>query len=131
VPIAADYPFMEIFWTMIVFFAWVIWFWILIKVLIDIFRRDDASGWKKTAWVVFVIFLPFLGVLAYMVANGTKMTDRDLEQQRAARAQLDDYVRSAAGGDGPAAEIERARRLRDSGAITEDEFNALKRKALA
>jgi hypothetical protein len=131
VPIAADYPFMDLLWTMIIFFAWVAWFWILIRVLGDVFRRHDIGGWAKAAWIAFVIVLPFLGVLVYLIANGKEMAGRDMEQARAAQSQFDDYVKSVAGNDGAASEIEKARQLRESGAISEEEFAALKRKVLA
>jgi Phospholipase_D-nuclease N-terminal/Short C-terminal domain len=133
VPIAADYPFLDIFWTMLVFFGWVIWFFILIRVLTDIFRRHDASGWVKAAWIIFVVFLPFLGVLVYLIANGSEMTQRDVQQAQASQQQFDEYVKDVAGsgGGGAAAEIEKANALRQSGAITDEEFQAIKRKALA
>jgi hypothetical protein len=129
--IAADYPFLDVFWTMLVFFAWVSWIMILFRVLGDIFRRQDASGWGKAGWIVFVIVLPFLGVLIYLIANGDEMGKRDVEQSRAARAELDDYVKSVAAPGGAAAEIERAKQLLDSGAISQAEFDAIKAKALA
>ena len=84
--IAADYPLLDITWTMLVFFDWVIWFWILIKVLSDVFRRRDMSGWAKAGWTLFVIVLPFLGVLIYVGTNGQEMAERD----------LDAYVRATA-----------------------------------
>jgi hypothetical protein len=125
---AADYPFMDIFWTMIIFFAWVIWFVILIRVFADIFRRHDASGWTKALWTIFVIIVPFLGVLIYLIVNGSHMAKRDLESQQAAQAQMDDYIRNVSGG--ATAEIERGKALLDSGAITQAEFDSLKAKAL-
>jgi uncharacterized membrane protein YcjF (UPF0283 family) len=131
VPIAADYPFLDVFWTMIIFFAWVAWIWILILILSDVFRRRDTSGWGKAAWVVFLIVLPFLGVLVYLIANHDGMAERNAEQAKAQRAQMDDYVRSVATEGGPAAEIDKAKQLLDSGAITQPEFEALKAKALA
>ena len=129
--IAADYPFLDVFWTMIIFFAWVSWIMILFRVLGDIFRRQDTSGWGKAAWIVFVIALPFLGVLVYLIANGDEMGKRDVEQSRAARAELDDYVKSVAAPGGAAAEIEKAKQLLDSGAISQAEFDAIKAKAIA
>jgi Short C-terminal domain/Phospholipase_D-nuclease N-terminal len=134
--IAADYPFLDVFWTIIVFFCWVIWFWILIRVLADVFRRHDISGWGKAGWTVFMIVLPFLGVLVYLIAHGQDMGRRDLEQAQAGQRQFDEYVRSVAGpsgggGGGAAAEIAQARELLDSGAITQEEFEALKKKAVA
>ena len=104
---AADYPFLDIFWTMLIFFAWVIWFWILIKVITDIFRRHDISGWGKAGWTLFVIVLPFLGVFIYLIANGDEMGQRDVAQAQAAQAQFDDYVRSVSV---PAAPSPRSRR---------------------
>jgi Phospholipase_D-nuclease N-terminal len=133
VPIAADYPFLEVMWSTIVFFAWVAWIIVLIRIVGDVFRRDDSSGLKKATWMVFLIFVPFLGVLVYLITNGNDMTRRDVEQAKARRAEFDGYVKSvAANGDGGSAEeIETAMRLRDKGAITEAEFLALKQKALA
>lgn len=128
---AADYPFLDIFWTMIIFFSWVIWIWIVITVLADVFRRHDISGWGKAAWVIFIIVLPFLGVLIYLVGNGKHMAERNQQQSQAARSEFDDYVKTVAAPGGPAAEIEKAKQLQDSGAITQAEFEALKAKALA
>jgi Phospholipase_D-nuclease N-terminal len=131
---AADYPFLNIFWTMIIFFAWVIWIWMVIAILSDVFRRRDIGGWSKAAWTVFVIVLPFLGVLVYLIANHDSMTDRRIDDTRVQQAQFDDYVRDVAGNGGngsAAAEIERAKQLLDSGAINQQEFDAIKIKALA
>ena len=129
--IAADYPFLDVFWTIVVFFAWVAWLMILFRVLGDIFRRQDTSGWGKAAWIVFVIVLPFLGVLIYLIANGDGMHERDADHVRAARSEFDDYVKSVADSSGPAAEIDRAKQLLDSGAINQAEFDAIKAKAIA
>jgi putative oligomerization/nucleic acid binding protein/phospholipase D-like protein len=130
--LAADYPFLDVLWTLIVIFAWVIWFWLLITVFADLFRRRDISGWGKAAWVIFVIFLPYLGVLVYLIAQHEGMAERSAQQAQAAQSQFDDYVKSvSAGGSGSAAEIQRAKELLDSGAITQAEFDALKAKALA
>ncbi len=129
--IAADYPFLDIVWTMLIFFAWVIWFWLLITVFTDIFRRRDTSGAGKVLWMIFVILLPYLGVFIYLIANHDGMTERNVEQMRAKQAQMDDYVKSVAGSGGAAAEIEKAKGLLDSGAITQSEFDAIKQKALA
>jgi hypothetical protein len=116
---------------MLIFFAWVIWFWLLITVFGDIFRRRDTSGGSKVLWSVFIILLPFLGVFAYMLANNEGMAARNVEKLEAQRAHMDDYVRSVATSGGAAAEIEKAKALLDSGAITQAEFDALKQKALA
>jgi hypothetical protein len=132
--LAADYPFLDVLWTMLVIFAWVIWFWLLITVFADLFRRRDISGWGKAAWIIFVIVLPYLGVFVYLIAQHEGMAQRNVEQAQASQAQFDDYVKSVAaggGGSGSAAEIERAKQLLDSGAITQAEFDALKAKALA
>ena len=129
--IAADYPFLDIVFTMFIFFAWVIWFWILITVFADIFRRDDTSGFGKVLWMIFVIVLPFLGVFIYLIANHDGMTQRNIDRARAQQASMDDYVRSVASTGSATAEIEKAKGLLDSGAISQAEFDAIKQKALA
>lgn len=128
---AADYPFLEVLWTMLVIFAWVIWFWLLITVFADLFRRHDIGGGKKVVWIIFVILLPFLGVFVYLISQGHSMTERNEKQMRAQQAQMDDYVKSVAGSGGSAAEIDKAKQLLDSGAISQSEFDALKAKALS
>jgi Phospholipase_D-nuclease N-terminal/Short C-terminal domain len=127
--IAADYPFLDVLWTLIIFFAWVAWIWIAITVLGDVFRRDDIGGWHKAAWVVFVIVLPFLGVLIYLIAQHDGMRERSERQAQTQKSAFDQYVRDAAGGS--AAEIAKAKELLDSGAITQSEFDAIKAKALS
>jgi general stress protein CsbA len=127
--VAADYPFLNILWTMIIFFAWVAWIWIAITVFADIFRRHDISGWGKAAWVVFVIVVPFLGVLVYLIAQHDGMRERSVKQAQDQQAAFDQYVRDAAGGS--AAEIAKAKELLDTGAITQAEFDAIKAKALS
>jgi hypothetical protein len=127
--LATDYPFLDILWTMIVFFAWLAWFWILITVLTDLFRRHDIGGWHKAAWIIFVVALPFLGVLVYLIAQHDGMRERSMKQAEAQKAAFDDYVRDAAGGS--AGEIAKGKELLDSGAITQAEFDTLKAKALA
>jgi hypothetical protein len=129
--IAADYPFLNILWTMIIFFAWVIWIWMMIIIVGDVFRRRDISGWSKAAWVVFLIVLPFLGALVYLIANHDGMAERSAKEVRGQQAQFDDYVRSVATDGGPAAEIAKAKQLLDTGAITQEEYEAIKAKALA
>jgi hypothetical protein len=132
VVVASSYPFLDIFWTMLIFFAWVIWFWLLIVIFGDIFRRHDIGGWSKALWSIFVIFFPFLGVLVYLGVNGKGMAERNVRQAQDAQAQTDQYIRSvASGGGGTAAEIAQAKQLLDSGAIDANEYEALKRKALA
>ena len=127
--IAADYPFLDILWTMIVFFAWVIWIWIVITILMDVFRRHDIGGWAKAAWVVFVIVLPFLGVLIYLIAQHDGMRERSVRQAQAQQAQFDQYVRERAGGS--AGEIAKAKELLDAGTITREEFDRIKAKAVS
>jgi hypothetical protein len=128
--LAADYPFLDVLWTMLIFFLWVIWFWLLITVFVDIFRRRDISGWGKAAWLIFVIVLPFLGVFIYLITQSDEMAQRNMEQARAQQQQFDQYVRETAGSSGAAGEIEKAKALLDSGAITQAEFDAIKQKAL-
>jgi uncharacterized membrane protein YcjF (UPF0283 family) len=128
---AADYPFLNIFWTMILFFFWVAWIWVLVTIISDLFRRHDTSGWTKALWTIVLIVLPFLGVLAYMIINGQGMSERSLKQAQQNRSQFDDYVQSVAGSGGAASEIEKAKGLLDSGAITQSEFDSLKAKVLA
>ena len=126
--IASDYPFLNILWTMIIFFAWVAWIWIVITVLVDIFRRHDIGGWAKAGWVVFVIIVPFLGVLIYLIAQHDGMRERSLAQVKAQQASVDQYVRDTAGGS--ATEIAKAKELLDSGAITQQEYDSIKAKAI-
>jgi hypothetical protein len=128
---AADYPFLNIFWTMLIFFAWVIWIWMVVSLLTDVFSRHDLSGWIKALWAMFVVVLPFLGVLIYLITNGTGMAERKAQQAQAARSQYEEHIRTVAGSGGAAAEIEQAKQLLDSGAVTQAEFDALKAKALA
>ena len=128
--LAADYPFLDVFWTMVVFFVWIIWIWLLISIIADVFRRRDTSGFNKVLWIVFVILVPFLGVFVYLIVNHDGMAERSMQRASAQRAQMDDYVRTVAGSGGAADEIERAKGLLDSGAITQAEFEAIKAKAL-
>ena len=130
-PIAADYPFLNILWSMIIFFLWVAWIWVLILILSDVFRRHDLSGWGKAGWTFFLIVLPFLGALIYLIADSDGMAERRAQDVKGQQAQMDDYVRSVAGSGGPAAEIDKAKQLLDSGAINQTEFDAIKAKALA
>jgi hypothetical protein len=129
--VAADYPFLDVFWTMLVFFVWVAWFMLLFRVIGDIFRRHDIGGGAKVLWLIFVIALPFLGVFIYLIANNQGMTERSINRGQAQQQQFDQYVQSAAGSGGAAAEIDKAKQLLDSGAITQAEFDAIKQKALA
>jgi hypothetical protein len=125
------YPFLDVLWSMLVFFVWIAWFLLLFHVIGDLFRRRDVSGGKKTLWILFLVFVPFLGVFVYLIANSDDMARRQIEQAEAARSQMDDYVRTTAGSGGAAGEIEKAKGLLDSGAITQAEYDAIKAKALA
>jgi hypothetical protein len=129
--LAADYPFMDILWTMIIFFAWVVWIWMVVLILIDVFRRRDIGGWAKAGWTVFIIVIPFIAALIYLIAEHDGMADRAADRMRGQQAQFDSYVRTVADSGGAAAEIDRAKKLLDDGAITQSEFEALKAKALA
>jgi hypothetical protein len=128
---ATDYPLLSIFWSMLLLFLWIAWFWILIVILGDVFRRHDISGWFKALWVIFMIVMPFLGVFIYILTQSRGMSERNLKQAQAAQQQFDEYVKTVATSGGSAAEIEKAKGLLDSGAITKEEFEQLKRKALA
>jgi hypothetical protein len=129
--LAASYPFLDVLWTMFIFFLWVIWFWLLFTVFVDVFRRHDIGGGKKALWLIFVIILPFLGVFIYIIVENDGMTQRNLDRAKAQQAQLDTYVRETAGTGGAATEIANAKQLLDQGAITQAEFDAIKQKALA
>jgi hypothetical protein len=129
--VAADYPFLDVLWSMIVFFAFVIWLWILFTVFVDMFRRHDLSGWGKVGWTILLVVLPFLGVFIYLISNGTEMAKRGAKQASDRQAEVDEYVRRVADSGGPAAEIDRAKKLLDSGAINQAEFDTIKQKALA
>ena len=128
--LAADYPFLDILWTMLIFFAWVIWFWILITVFADLFRRRDIGGGAKVLWSIFVIALPFLGVFIYLLTQNDGMVARKQADMEKSQSQFNDYVKSVAVSSGSAGEIEKAKQLLDSGAITQAEYEALKAKAL-
>jgi Phospholipase_D-nuclease N-terminal len=126
----ANYPFLSILWTMLIIFLWVIWFWILITVFADLFRRHDISGWMKVVWMIFVIIFPYLGVFIYLVSQAGGMQERGQQRMLAAQQQLDTHIQDVA-GSGAANEIDKAKKLLDDGTITPQEFDTLKRKALA
>jgi hypothetical protein len=126
---AADYPFLDILWSMLVFFAWVIWFWILITIFADLFRRHDIGGWAKAGWIVLCIILPFIGALIYVGTQGQGMAERRAKDVQAAQKETDSYIRDVAGG--PTNEIAKAKELLDKGTITQAEFDQIKQKALA
>jgi Phospholipase_D-nuclease N-terminal/Short C-terminal domain len=132
-PFAADYPFLDVLWSMLIFMAFVLWIWLAVACFADIFRRKDASGFVKALWVVALIVVPYLGVLVYLIMNSGGIAERNEARVRDAQQAFDARVREAsgAGSGGAAAEIAEAQRLRESGAITDDEFARLKAKALA
>jgi hypothetical protein len=129
--IAADYPFLDVMWTMFVFFAWVVWIYLLIVIFSDIFSRHDIGGWPKAGWCLFVMLLPFIGVLTYLGVQGRHMAERKAQAMASQQAQFDSYVRDVAAKSGPTGEIANAKGLLDSGAITQTEFDQIKAKALA
>jgi len=129
--VSTGYPFLDVFLTILIVFAWVVYIWIAVTILIDILRRRDLSGWRKAIWVIVIVVLEWIGVLIYLIANHDGMAERQAQRERAAQAQVDSYIRQAAGTGGPAAEIERAKALRDSGAISQAEFEQIKSQALA
>jgi Phospholipase_D-nuclease N-terminal/Short C-terminal domain len=129
-PLAADYPFLEVLWSILVFMAFVLWIWLAITCFMDIFRRRDTGGFAKALWVIFIIVLPYLGVLVYLIANHRGMAERQAKDVQEAQQAFDERVREAAASAGPAAEIEKAKGLLESGAINQEEFERLKAKAL-
>ena len=129
--LAADYPLLDVIWTMLVLFGFVIWFSLLITVFGDLFRRTDISGWGKAGWMLVVVALPYLGVFIYMIVHGARMAERKGEETRVRRAEFDEYVRDVASNSGSTDQIAKAKGLLDSGAIDAAEFDRLKQKALA
>jgi Short C-terminal domain/Phospholipase_D-nuclease N-terminal len=129
--VAADYPLLNIFWTIIIVFAWVAWFWVLIIVISDLFSRHDIGGWAKALWMLFVIVVPFLGVFIYVISQGKGMGERRAQQVQASQQEFDSYVRQVAASDGPADQIAKAKQLLDNGTIDQAEFDRLKAQALA
>jgi Phospholipase_D-nuclease N-terminal/Short C-terminal domain len=127
--VLGNYNFASFLWDVLVIFAFVIWFWLLITVFGDLFSRHDIGGWGKAAWIILVIVLPYLGVFIYLIANGHGMGERAQARASAAQADMDDYVRSVA-SDSSADQIAKGKQLLDSGAITQAEFDQLKAKAL-
>jgi ABC-type multidrug transport system fused ATPase/permease subunit len=123
------------FWD---FLLWIFWFyilfaciWIFITIIVDLFRDHTLNGWGKALWVIFLVVVPFLAALIYLIARGRGMSQRELERRGQAQSEANAYIRSVAGGSSASTEIESAKKLLDSGAITQDEYNALKAKALA
>jgi len=115
---------------MLWFFLWILWFFLLFRIILDIFRSKDLGGWGKAGWLIFVCILPFLGVFVYLIARGSKMTQRDAEDAQAADQAMRAYVRDAAGSSGPADELAKLADLRDRGVISDAEFQQSKAKVL-
>jgi len=126
-----SYPILGVFWTILMIFLWVIWFWILITIIIDIFRSHDLSGWAKALWFVFILFLPLIGVLVYLIARGGKMHEHQVRQTQLQDEQLRSYVQQAAGSQSSADQLAKLADLRDRGVITAEEFDREKAKILA
>lgn len=123
-------PLLDLFWTMLMLFLWFAWFWVVISVVTDIFRNRETNGFTKALWVLFVIVLPWLGVLVYLIAQGDKMAERSLDVIRRREEAAQAYIRDAATAPSTADELEKLARLRDTGVISETEFAAQKAKLL-
>jgi ABC-type multidrug transport system fused ATPase/permease subunit len=131
---AQNYPLLNLFWTMLWLFIWILWIFLLVRIILDIFRSDDLGGWSKALWVIFIIILPFIGVLVYLIARGSGMQKRDVRDARAADQEMRGYIREAAatpGAPSTAEELTKLATLRDQGVLTEAEFDAQKAKLLA
>ena len=126
-----SYPILGVFWTIVMIFLWVVWFWILITIIIDIFRSHDLSGWTKALWFLFILFLPLIGVLVYLIVRGGKMHERQVRQAQQQEEQLRSYVQQAAGPQSSADQLAKLADLRDRGVITAEEFEREKAKILA
>jgi hypothetical protein len=129
--VVQNYPLLEVFWTMLIFFAFVVWIWLLFVVFGDIFRRKDSSGWAKVLWIIFIVLLPYLGVFVYLIAQHSGMQERAIARAEEANEQMASYVRNVASDSSPAEQIAKAQELKQSGAISDAEFEQLKQKALA
>ena len=131
-PLASgSYPLLNVFWTIFIVFLWVIWIWILIWIFIDIFRSQDLSGWAKTLWFLFVLFIPLIGVLVYLIARGGKMHEHAVQDQRQQDQEFRAYVQEASGSQSTADQLAKLADLRDRGDITDAEFEREKAKILS
>ena len=132
-PLASSYsyPLLGAFWTVLEIFLWILWIWVLIYVFIDIFRSHDLSGWAKALWFVFVLFLPLIGVLVYLIARGGEMHERAARQAQQQDQEVRRYIQQAAGEPNSADQLAKLADLRDRGVITADEFDREKAKVLA
>ena len=129
--LAYTYPLADLFWTMLEIFLFIIWIWILVAIFGDIFRSDDLGGWAKALWTIFVIVLPFVGILIYLIARGGKMQERALAQAQRRKKALDAQVRQAAGSSSSVDELAKLADLKEKGALTDAEFQTQKAKLLA
>jgi hypothetical protein len=128
----STYPLLNVFWSMLIFFLWVIWIWVLIMVFIDIFRSHDLSGWAKALWFVFVLLIPLIGVLVYLITRGDKMHERAAREARQQDREFRrPYVQEAAGSQSSVDQLAKLADLRDRGVITAEEFESEKAKVLA
>jgi len=132
-PLASSYsyPLLGAFWTILEIFLWVLWIWVLIYVFIDIFRSRDLSGWAKALWFVFVLFIPLIGVLVYLIARGSEMHERAVREAQQQDREFRRYVQDAASEATPADQLTKLADLRDRGIITPEEFEREKAKVLA
>jgi hypothetical protein len=129
--LAYDYPVLGVFWSMLVFFLWIMWFFLLFRVIADVFRSDDLGGWAKAAWLIFVLLVPFLGVFVYVIARGDEMGRRDVAQAQARDQAFQSYVRETAGTGGSVDQLAKLADLRDRGVINDAEFEQQKAKVLS
>jgi hypothetical protein len=129
-PLAADYPLLNIIWTMLVFFGFFLWITLIFRAFMDLFGRHDISGWGKAGWTIAILVIPLIGVCVYFLVDGKGIAERQMARVQKSQGEMDDYVRNVAGSS-PADDIAKAKGLLDSGAIDADEFAALKAKALA
>jgi len=127
---ATSYPILDLFWTMLMIFVFIVWIFILFQVIIDIFRSHDLHGFAKALWLIFIIFLPFLGVLLYLIARGHKMQEHQIQAAQAQKQQFDDYVKQTAGGTSTADELAKLADLKSKGAISDADYEAAKAKIL-
>lgn len=130
----ADYSLLDVFWSMLLFFLLVIWIWLLISVVVDLFRDHELSGWAKAAWILFLVVLPMLGVLVYLIARGGQMAERNVQRMADQQAQFDQYIQttaSGATGSSSADELAKLHDLHAKGVLSDEEWAAAKAKALA
>ncbi len=129
--LASSYPILNFFWTMLIFFGFVIWIYLIILVFMDIFRSHDMGGFAKALWVIFIIFLPLLGVLVYLIARGGSMHERSVKQAEDQKAQFDEYVRETAATASPADQLATLANLHDQGKLSDEDYEKAKAKILA